>query len=185
MKFFPVLSAGIVSLMACTVLVSCQSKESKTVIHQAGAGSEEVASTLESASPTAAPENTELVAKQLPILGTTYEQLDFEARDAEAVIKGTPRPTTPETLAVLAGNPPPGTDVCHLPYSALTMAIYQNCIHEGMSYVQVSNTFGWAGTEASNSGSTVEYIWKNGDKGVITAVFQDNRLISKSQVELK
>lgn len=146
---------------------------------------EEVAPTQKAASPSVFSEDTKIVEKSLPVLGTTYIQLDFEAKDAEAFLNGTPRPTTPETLAVLAGNPPPGADVCNLPYSAITIAIYQECIHEGLSYVEVSNTVGWAGKEASSSGSTVEYTWGNGDKGVMSAMFQDNRLISKSQVGLK
>lgn len=145
----------------------------------------EVAPTEETASPTVAPKDTLIVEKPLPRLGTTFEQLDFEAKDAEAILTGTPRPSSPEPLAVLAGNAPPGTDVCNLPYSAITIAIYQECIHEGMSYVEVSNIIGWAGKEASSSGSTVEYTWGDGDGGVMSAVFQDNHLISKSQVGLK
>lgn len=145
---------------------------------------EEVKTTSEPASPTVA-EDTTIVEKPLPILGTTYAQLDFKAKDAEAVFSGTPRPSTPETLAVLTRNLPSGTDVCNLSYSAITMVIYQECIHKGMNYVEVSNIIGWAGKEVLSSGSTVEYIWGDGDEGVMSAVFQDDRLVSKSQVSLK
>jgi len=145
---------------------------------------EEVAPAAFAASSTVV-EDTKIVDKPLPKLRTMDEQLDYKAKDAEAVIKSTLDPSTSEMLAVLAGNPPVGTDVCRLPYSAITLAIYQQCIHEGMNYVQVSNIIGWAGEETANSGSTLEYTWREGDKGIMRAVFQDNRLISKSQVGLK
>ncbi len=54
-----------------------------------------------------------------------------------------------------------------------------------MSYVEVANIIGFNGEENSSSGSTITYTWSNGEKGVMTAVFQNNRLSSKSQIELK
>ncbi len=63
--------------------------------------------------------------------------------------------------------------------------MYQQCIKEGMSYVEVANIIGFNGEENSSSGSTITYTWSNGEKGVMTAVFQNNRLSSKLQTGLK
>lgn len=126
-----------------------------------------------------------VVTKPLPNLGALVEGSRFEYEDSKAIISGNPRPTSPPTLAVLAGNPPTGTDVCNLPYSALIMAMYQQCIKEGMSYVEVANIIGFNGEENSSSGSTITYTWTDGKEGIMTAVFQNNRLSSKSQTGLK
>ena len=127
----------------------------------------------------------ELIAKPLPDLGDAHTQMQFRVDDSMAIINGGQRPTYPETLAVLAGNPPPGLDICNLSYSALTMKIYQECIKDGMSPIQVSNTLGWAGTKTSSSGSTVIYTWKNQRDGMMTVTFTNNRLVSKSQIGLE
>lgn len=127
----------------------------------------------------------EFIAKPLPDLGDAQTQMQFRVDDSMAMINGDQRPTHPETLAVLAGNPPSGVDVCNLSYTALIMKIYQECISEGMSPIEVSNILGWTGTETSNSGSTVIYTWRNHNEGIMTATFKDNRLISKSQVGLE
>jgi hypothetical protein len=126
-----------------------------------------------------------VVTKPLPSLGSLVEGSRFDYEDSKAIISGSPRPTSPPILAVLAGNPPTGTDVCNLPYSALIMAMYQQCIKEGMSYVEVANIIGFNGEENSSSGSTVTYTWSNGEKGIMTAVFQNNKLSSKAQTGLK
>jgi len=126
-----------------------------------------------------------VVTKPLPNLGSAVEGARFEYEDSKAIISGSPRPTYPPILAVLAGNPPAGINVCNLPYSALIMAMYQQCIKEGMSYVEVANIIGFNGEESSSSGSTITYKWSDGEEGVMTAVFQANRLSSKSQTGLK
>lgn len=126
-----------------------------------------------------------IIEKPLPVLGSVGVQSRFDVEDGLAVLNGTPRPTYPPTLAVLAGNPPPGTDVCNLPYSAITQAIYEKCIHEGMTYIQVSNIIGFAGEEVSQSGSTKVYRWGDSKNGFMIGTFQNDRLISKSQSTLK
>ena len=128
---------------------------------------------------------TQLVHKELPILGTSYIQLSFQAEDAEAIISNKPRPTFPLTLAVLAGNPPPNTDVCNLPFSAVTKAIFNQCLQEEMNYFQVANTFGFEGEEIQRTGSDVTYAWKDGDKGIVTVLFKGDKLYTKSQNSLK
>jgi hypothetical protein len=135
-------------------------------------------------SATAVPTNETLKEKSVPTLGDVNTQLQFKADDALAILEGKPRPTYPETLAVLAGNPPQGTDVCNLSYSALIKAMYDSCFPEEITYIAMSNIIGWAGEENSQSGDTVVYSW-GGEQGNLTATFTNGRLTAKSQRDLK
>jgi hypothetical protein len=128
-------------------LIGCSNSENNSNKQASSAGTSEI---LTSTSDT-------LKSKSLPILGDSSTQFKFKAEDLKAIINGQPRPTSPETLAVLAGNPPNGTDVCNLSYSALTKAMYLKCFPEGISYIAMSNVIGWAGEESSRSGDTVVY----------------------------
>lgn len=132
-----------------------------------------------------APVNEVLQPKSLPVLGDSETQAKFKLADLNATIESKPRPTDPQTLAVLAGNPPAGTDVCNLQYSALIQAMYQKCFPEGISHIKMSNIIGWAGEEISRAGDTVIYKWVDGDKGSLTATFTKGGLTSKSQNGLK
>jgi hypothetical protein len=129
--------------------------------------------------------NETLQPKSLPILGDSETQAKFKLADLTAITQSQPRPTEPQTLAVLAGNPPAGIDVCNLPYSALIQAMYQKCFPEGISQIKMSNIIGWAGEEISRSGDTAIYKWGSGDKGTLTATFVKGALTSKSQNGLK
>jgi hypothetical protein len=132
-----------------------------------------------------APANDMVQPKPLPVLGDSETQAKFKLADLNAIIQSQPRPTEPQTLAVLAGNPPAGTDICNLPYSALIQAMYQKCFPEGISQIKMSNIIGWAGEEISRSGDTVIYKWAGGDKGTLTATFVKDTLAGKSQNGLK
>ena len=133
-----------------------------------------------------APINEKLNPKQPPFLGSGFSQEQFELDDLIALQNGKPRPTSPSTLAVvLAGNPPVGTDVCNLPYSALIKAMYDKCFPEGSSYIQLANIIGYAGDEVSRSENTVVYQWDSIEKGIFTATFVDGKLTSKFQNNLK
>lgn len=125
-----------------------------------------------------------LTPKELPVLGTSSEQLNFQAKDAEAVLSNKPRPTSPIPLAVLAGNPPPDVDVCNLPFSALTKAIFENCAEQGMSYIQTANTFGFSGELTTEAGNSKTYTWKSRE-GIVAITFVDDGLTSKTQTGLK
>lgn len=131
------------------------------------------------------PEPAALQSKPLPVLGDSKTQFDFQIADLNAIIGKQPRPVEPQTLAVLAGNPPPGVDVCNLPYSALTQKMYLSCFPEGISYVGMSNVIGWAGEEVSRSGNTVGYIWRGTKGSFLMATFTDGKLTAKSQQGLK
>lgn len=150
-----------------------------------GCSKSEVQSAIQESTTSSAPVNDVLQPKELPVLGDRETQAKFRLADLNAVIESKPRPTDPPILAVLAGNPPAGTDICNLPYSALIQAMYQKCFPEGISQIKMSNIIGWAGEEISNSGDTVIYKWANGDAGMLTATFTKGGLTGKSQNGLK
>lgn len=166
------------SLLCLLSLFGCSSPRNQS-------GNQSQSTSAPNSPATSVPDNETLKEKPLPVLGATNTQLSFEAADAEAFLTGKPRPTYPETLAVLAGNPPQGTDVCNLSYSALIKAMYSSCFSEGISYVAMSNIIGWAGEENSRSGDTVVYSWGGGKRGTLTATFKNGRLMAKAQSGLK
>ena len=138
---------------------------------------------------TASPSVSEyrLFAKKLPVLGTSSQQMADEATVLQAALSGKtaeiPKTSsagvTPNPIAVLKGYPPEGTDVCNLPYSALTKAIYDSCINEGMSYIDVANTVGFEGQEQARAGDSVTYRW-GASEGSMSAFFTDGKLVSKN-----
>lgn len=158
-------------LCSCSILFSCSSTEDKSKLPESVA------------SP--APVNETLKSKSLPVLGDSETQYKFKLEDSRAILESRPRPTSPETLAILAGTTPANIDVCNLPYSALVKSMYEKCFPEGMTYIAMSNIVGWAGEESSRSGNTVIYNWKNGNSGSLTATFINGKLTEKSQNGLK
>ena len=71
--------------------------------------------------------------------------------------------------------------------SELDMAAYSR-IKAGMSYIAVRQIVGADGEEQSSSDlgglQTVEYTWRNSDGADLTAIFQNDKLVSKAQVGL-
>lgn len=128
---------------------------------------------------------TQLIHKKIPALGNAYEQMNFRIEDAKARTSNKPRPTDPLTMAVLAGTTPPDIDMCNLPFSAITKAIFEQYLQEGMNYFQVANTIGFEGDEVDRTGSDVTYTWKDSDNGIAKVVFRNDKLYSKSQLSLK
>lgn len=162
----------------------------------------QTSSTNPSTNLSAPPTNTTIASevfnpKILPILGTTYQQLEDESTILQIMTSGkttdgrTEIPqtslagVTPNPIAVKKGYPPKGTDVCKLPYSALIRQMYEQCFTDGMNFTQVSNIVGWQGEEVASSGSGRTYRWGDGDGGSMMFVFDNDRLVSKSQVGLK
>lgn len=135
--------------------------------------------------------------KDIPTLGNTYQQLKDQDIVFQIALVGkttdgiTQIPETsmagvkPNPIAVKEGYPPEGTDICNLPYSALIKEMYEQCFHEGMTYVQVSNIVGWQGEEVASSGSTSTYQWGDGDSGTMTLTFENDKLLHLSQNNLK
>ena len=81
------------------------------------------------------------------------------------------------------------TDVPKLPecsrkFVSVKLDTFQSCIIDGLTYVQVANTLGYAGQLQAESGNSAIYKW-NGSDGVVMASFVDGRLVSKSQSGLQ
>lgn len=139
----------------------------------------------------------EFKAKEIPILGTSRQQLNDEMAVAQIVVSagsngkvtGIPRTSSagvaPNPIAVLQGIIPEGTDVCHLPYSALIKEMYETCFNEGMSHIDVASIIGYEGTESAKAGNSTSYTWSGSKGGVMNATFVDDKLIAKSQQGLK
>jgi hypothetical protein len=171
---------GLALIASTSSLAACGSTSKK-------AEAPKPASAIENAAPAATekPEEVEkFKQKEVPELGDSETQLAFKAADSSAIIDNKPRPTTPPVLATLAGNPPPGTDVCKLPYSALIQAMVAQCFPEGTSYIQMSNVIGWKGEMTASSGGNASYVWKSGE-GILAATFVDGKLAAKTSQGLK
>jgi hypothetical protein len=142
----------------------------------------------------APPLSSTFVPKQVPVLGTSYAQMTDEADVLNIIVSGKSHDEIRETslagvkpnpIAVKLGYPPKGTDVCKLPYSALIRAMYEKCVVQGMSPIDVANILGWEGKEVSSAGAAKTYEWRDGKGGSMMVVFEGDRLVSKSQAGLK
>ncbi|MCY7277676.1 MAG: hypothetical protein LH702_29050 [Phormidesmis sp. CAN_BIN44] len=139
----------------------------------------------------------EFKAKEIPILGTSSQQLNDEVAVAQIVVTagpngkvtGIPRTSSagvaPNPIAVLQGFLPEGTEACNLPYSALIRAMYETCFSEGMSHTDVANIIGYEGTEAAKAGNSTSYTWNAPKGGMMSMTFVDDKLTAKSQQGLK
>jgi hypothetical protein len=74
----------------------------------------------------------------------------------------------------------PKLEECSRKYVSVKLDTFQNCIVDGLTYVQVANTFGYAGKIQAESGNSKIYQW-NGRDGVVMGSFVDGRLVAKSQ----
>jgi len=79
----------------------------------------------------------------------------------------------------------PDNPACQRKTTSVKLDTYENCLVEGLTWVQVANVLGYKGNERSRSGSTHIVQWSDGSGGYITATFVDNKLQSKSQIGLK
>ena len=76
-------------------------------------------------------------------------------------------------------------EACQKPYVSVKMDTFENCLTEGLTYVQVANTLGYAGTLMTQSGNTEAWQWNDGEGKYLTVLFIDRRLASKSQINLE
>ncbi|MEP1057638.1 MULTISPECIES: hypothetical protein [Cyanophyceae] len=79
----------------------------------------------------------------------------------------------------------PDSPLCDPETTQTTKEVFETCLIEDLTFVQASNVIGFKGELASQSGATEIMQWDLGkDSQIITAVFQDKKLKSKSQVNL-
>ena len=79
----------------------------------------------------------------------------------------------------------PDNASCHRRYVSVKLDTFNDCLVEGMTYVQVANTLGYRGELQSQSGSIKLYQWNDGSGKYLSASFEDGRLSSKSQIGLE
>jgi hypothetical protein len=77
-------------------------------------------------------------------------------------------------------------EYCFPDHQRLTLDTYNLCIKEGMSYVQVANIVGNAGTNYGKSGAVEVWNWGGTgvietNPGIMSINFVDNRLAGKTQ----
>lgn len=81
------------------------------------------------------------------------------------------------------------SEYCHPGYQNLTLDTYNECIHYGMSYVEVANVIGNTGTIMAETASSKIVSWGGtGDvmshDGTMSATFINNELTAKAQFDL-
>jgi hypothetical protein len=93
---------------------------------------------------------------------------------------------TPSTLSAPAATlpPVPSDPACNRPHVSIKLDTFQSCLVEGMSYIQVANILGSAGTLQAQSGSAQVWEWGDGNGGFLFVSFRDQLMISKSQTGL-
>ncbi len=64
------------------------------------------------------------------------------------------------------------------------MDTFQNCLVDGMHYIQVANILGNAGKLQSQSGDFEIWGWADGDGGFLSVSFRGQKMVGKSQVGL-
>jgi len=126
-----------------------------------------------------------LVPKHPPIYPSGEQEVEFNLKDSKAIFYGEPRPNSPLVLAVLAGNPSPGADICNLKFIAVTQPIFEQCIEIGMNYNQVANTLGFTGKLISSTENSKIYGWASNKQGMVTVTFKNNKVTAKSATGLK
>jgi hypothetical protein len=92
--------------------------------------------------------------------------------------------SSPSPLPVAALPEVPNNPACTRKYVSVKLDTFQNCLVDGMHYIQVANILGYAGTLQAQSGSTEIWQWNNGNGGFLSGNFSNQKLVGKSQVGL-
>lgn len=116
-----------------------------------------------------------------------------------------PKTTAPPSVPPLASQPNANSDIgktdargivittdtpdaplCHPAYYQVKKEVFETCLVDGMTFVQVSNAIGYEGVLVSQSGNTEIMRWQAGadNERMIIGTFRDGKLVSKSQVGL-
>ncbi len=79
----------------------------------------------------------------------------------------------------------PDKESCKRTHVSVKNDTFQECLLDGLSYVQVANTLGYKGKLSTKSGNTEIWQWNGGTGQYLTATFVDGKMISKSQAGLQ
>jgi hypothetical protein len=78
----------------------------------------------------------------------------------------------------------PKAPACSRTYVSVKMDTFEQCLPDGLTYVQVANVLGYRGTLQTKSGNTEIWQW-NGREGSLSIVFDNGKLKSKAQAGLQ
>jgi hypothetical protein len=78
----------------------------------------------------------------------------------------------------------PKAPACLRTFVSVKMDTFEQCLPDGLTYVQVANVLGYRGTLQTQSGSTEIWQW-NGREGSLSIVFDNGKLKSKAQAGLQ
>ncbi len=70
-------------------------------------------------------------------------------------------------------------------FVSVKMDTFEQCLPDGLTYVQVANVLGYRGTLQIKSGSTEIWQWNDGEGKYLSIVFDNEKLKSKAQVGLQ
>jgi hypothetical protein len=78
----------------------------------------------------------------------------------------------------------PNHPSCSREYVSVKLDTFENCLIEGLTYVQVANVLGYRGELQAKSGDTEIWQWNDGSGKYLSATFFDGKLVSRSQIGL-
>jgi hypothetical protein len=79
----------------------------------------------------------------------------------------------------------PKAPACSRTYVSVKMDTFEQCLPNGLTYVQVANVLGYRGTLQSKSGNTEIWQWNDGEGKYLSIVFDNEKLKSKAQSSLQ
>lgn len=79
----------------------------------------------------------------------------------------------------------PKAPACSRTYVSVKMDTFEQCLPDGLTYVQAANVPGYRGTLQTKSETTEIWQWNSGEGKYLSIVFDDGKLKSKSQIGLQ
>jgi hypothetical protein len=78
----------------------------------------------------------------------------------------------------------PKAESCTRKYVSVKLDTFNECLPEGLTYVQVANALGYKGELQSKSGDVELWLWNGGSGKYLSGQFVNGKLTGKSQVGL-
>jgi hypothetical protein len=78
----------------------------------------------------------------------------------------------------------PKAPACSRAYVSVKLDTFEQCLPDGLTYVQVANVLGYRGTLQTKSGGTEIWQWNDGEGKYLSVIFDNGKLKSKSQLGL-
>ncbi len=79
----------------------------------------------------------------------------------------------------------PKAPACSRTHVSVKMDTFEQCLPDGLTYVQAANVLGYRGTLQTKTGSTEIWQWNDGEGKYLSIIFDSGKLRSKSQAGLQ